>query len=131
MRMLVLATAWLVLLGTLVPLVTPGLGAWLPTHEHQTLTAFVPPHTHTYERAAHAPEGAACEVGRHAHTSARDVHVVCTMTNDLAGGALAVVLPAEPATLPGIPAASVASAPAKGLAPPNPYGSVVTPPPRS
>lgn len=130
-QMLVAATAWLVLLGTLVPIVSPGLGAWLPMHEHHTLTAFVPPHTHTYERQANAPAGAACEATPHAHTSAQDAHVVCTTSDDLSSGALAVVVPDAPVTLPGVPAAAPSGAPEGTLPQIDPHASVVTPPPRA
>jgi hypothetical protein len=131
-RLLILAAVWLVLLGTVVPVFAPGLGAWLPAHEHHTLTAFVPPHTHTYDRATSAPAGAACEATTHAHTqtSGQDVPVVCTMSDDIASGSLAVVVPDAPVTLPGIPAASASNTRITTTTPVDPHASVLTPPPR-
>jgi hypothetical protein len=120
-----------VLLGTVVPVFAPGLGAWLPAHEHHTLTAFVPPHTHTYERATNAPAGAACEATAHAHTSAQDAHVVCTITDDIAGGSLAVVMPDAPVTLPGVPGPSASNTRITMTTPSDPHTLVVTPPPRA
>lgn len=128
---LVAATAWLVLLGTLVPVVAPSLGAWLPAHEHQTLTAFVPPHTHVYERAANAPSGAACEETPHSHTSPQDAHVVCTTGDDLITGVLSVIAPEPPAILPAVPALSSTRALDDTGAPLDPGVAVRTPPPRA
>ena len=110
--------------------VSPGLGAWLPLHEHHTLTSFVPPHTHAYEHQSSAPSGAVCEATPHSHTSAQDVHVVCTTTDDLSSGALAVVVPDAPVALPGVPASSTSSVVGSTPRTLDPHASVVTPPPR-